>query len=70
MITQSTRNKPGPKPTGKGQLIGVRIQPEMLKALDAYRKSHKPSPSRPEAIREAVSDWLIGLGILKPPTNE
>ncbi len=40
--------------------------------LTRHRPSHvassaqpEPSPSRPEAIRLALKDWLTGLGLLK-----
>ena len=51
----------GPSPTGKGTLVGVRLQPADLKALDAWlrRDGHQ---TRPEAIRKLVR---IGLAIVK-----
>ena len=53
------RKRPGPKPTGKGQPILVRIQPTQLAALDAWIKAQPtPNPTRPEAIRA-----LMGLGL-------
>lgn len=48
--------KRGPKPTGKGQLIGVRLQPDQLAALDAWiAQQDEPRPSRPEAIRKLLA---------------
>jgi hypothetical protein len=38
----------------KGTLIGVRLQPFHLKALDAWIAKQKPPPTRPEAIRSFV----------------
>jgi len=38
----------------------------MLKALDDWRREQPNIPSRPEAIREAVKDWLTGMGLMKP----
>lgn len=47
--------KRGPKPTGKGQLLGVRLQPDQLAALDAWiAQQQDPQPSRPEAVRRLV----------------
>jgi hypothetical protein len=54
MSSQETviTKKRGPKPTGKGQLIGVRMPPKELAALDAWiAQLPDPKPSRPEAIR-------------------
>lgn len=43
--------KMGRPATGKGTLIGVRIQPDALEWLDAERAKLDPQPSRPEMIR-------------------
>ena len=66
MISQMKKvekKKPGPKPTGKGELIAVRLQPELLDAVDKYQKLVE-AESRPEAIRHAVSETLKRRGIL------
>ena len=56
-----------PKTTGVGVPIMVRIQPYMLAALDRWIGGQEGrKPTRPEAVRKALSDWLIGLGLLKP----
>ena len=48
----------GPLPTGKGTLVGVRLQPSDLKALDYWiRRCGKPQTS-PEAIREILRSGL------------
>jgi hypothetical protein len=36
-----------------------------LSAVDAFSASEPDKPSRPEAIRRIVRDWLIGNGYLK-----
>ncbi|RUT80579.1 CopG family transcriptional regulator [Mesorhizobium sp. M7A.T.Ca.TU.009.02.1.1] len=46
--------KRGPKPTGKGTPIMVRLQPDVLAKVDALRKKQTPSPSRPELIRQII----------------
>ncbi len=56
-----------PKTTGSGQLIGVRIQPDMLDALDKFQTENS-APSRPEAVRLILRDSLIGLGLLQEVT--
>lgn len=41
--------------------------PELLDPLDKWiEKQPEPKPSRSEAIREAVKDWLTGMGLMKP----
>jgi hypothetical protein len=57
------RKRPGPPPTGKGRPVVVRMQPDLLAALDAF-KTRKGAPSRPEAIRRIVGAWLRQSGDL------
>lgn len=52
LLTQKGRR--GPAPTGKGTLIGVRLQPDLLAWLDNERAKLKPEPSRPEFIRQLI----------------
>jgi hypothetical protein len=56
--TLITRKRRGPAPTGKGTLIGVRAQPDMLRDIDAWIARQKEPPSRPEAIRRLVEQGL------------
>lgn len=65
-IRASTKKRGRPRTTGKGEQIGVRILPDMMRPLDRWIASQpKPQPTRPEAIRVALRDWLTGLGLLK-----
>jgi hypothetical protein len=49
----------GPPATGKGELIGVRLQPPSLSALDGWIAAQPgPQLSRPEAIRRLVEQAL------------
>ena len=57
-IRVSTKKRGRPKTTGKGELIGVRILPPLLKELDAWIAGQDPQPSRPEAIRKFVERGL------------
>jgi len=54
----AARKKPGPKPTGKGKPITVRLQPDQLAALDAWIASRSRPTSRPAAIRAMVAAAL------------
>lgn len=43
--------------------IHVAMPPEQLQPLDAWIEAQpEPKPSRPEAIRHALADWLTGQG--------
>lgn len=51
--------KRGPKPTGKGTLIGVRLLADVLQPLDKWiEEQPDPKPSRPEAIRRLIKKAL------------
>lgn len=64
--TMVPKKKRGPAPTGKGVQVQVRLQAPELTALDGYIADQpEPRPTRPEAIRLALRDWLVGLGRLK-----
>jgi hypothetical protein len=68
LITQKKRR--GPPPTGKGELIGVRLQPLQLSDLDAWIARQGHELSRPEAIRRLVEKALVGKGAPRPPSKE
>jgi hypothetical protein len=42
----------------KGTLVGVRLQADQLKAIDAWAAKQKPPVTRPEAIRGMVDAML------------
>lgn len=60
MITKK-RGRPA---TGQGVLLGVRLHPEPLKALDAFAADQTENVSRPEAIRIIVTKYLRSKGYL------
>jgi hypothetical protein len=45
-----------------GELVGVRVQPEMAKLIDAWRRKQDDQPGRPEAIRRLVELGLKAKG--------
>ncbi len=65
-IRDNTKKRGRPVTTGKGQLIGVRLLPPALEPLDAWIDAQpEPKPSRPEAIRHALADWLTDQGFVR-----
>ena len=56
--TVITKKRRGPAPTGKGTLIGVRLQPSHLKALDDWIAKQNPPVTCPEAIRALLTEAL------------
>jgi hypothetical protein len=70
-MPKNTRKRHGPKPTGKGTPLLVRVQPPLLKSLDRFIKEQPGKPSRPEAVRMILTDALTSYGLfpldLPPP---
>ena len=58
--TVVSQKKRGPRPTGKGTPIMVRLQPAPLGLLDKWIKTQDDKLSRPEAIRRLVELALKG----------
>jgi hypothetical protein len=46
-----------------GDLVGVRVQPDMAKQLDDWRRKQDDLPGRPEAIRRLVELGLMAKQI-------
>jgi hypothetical protein len=60
--TVITKKRRGPAPTGKGTLVGVRLQPDDLSELDDWISEQDESFTRPEAIRRLVELGLKAKG--------
>jgi hypothetical protein len=45
---------PKKRAVATGDLVGVRVQPELAKQLDDWRREQDDLPGRPEAIRRLV----------------
>ncbi len=46
--------------------VNVRLPPEQLAPLDAWISDQPdPKPTRPEAVRHVLADWLTGQGYLR-----
>jgi hypothetical protein len=54
-VIKKARGRPA---TGQGTLIGVRLQPSQLKALDSWIDKQDASLTRPEAIRAMMETIL------------
>jgi hypothetical protein len=46
------------RPTITGDLVGVRIQPDLAKKIDDWRRKQEDLPGRPEAMRRLVEQAL------------
>lgn len=72
MASQQTAltKKRGPKPTGQGRVIGVRMHPDQLASLDKWIETQRDKPQRPEAIRRLVAAALSDLALSSPFHND
>jgi len=62
-IDEHNKSKRG-RPPVDSEMVRARIERPILDALDAWRAAQPDKPSRPEAIRFVLSDWLVGQGLL------
>lgn len=61
--TLQPKKRRGPKPTGIGTPVQVRLAPDLLAAIDAWiDEQPEPRPTRPAAIRAFVEAGLRMLG--------
>lgn len=53
-----SQNRRGRPATGTNLAIGVRMPPDLLKALDEWCARQRPIPTRPEGVRQLVEAAL------------
>lgn len=53
------------RPAEAGTLVGVRLQPDLLTALDEALAAEADEPTRPEMMRRVVTAHLRDKGYLK-----
>lgn len=63
-IDKTKKSKKG-RPPVDTEAVNLRLPRDFLDALDGFRRSEDDLPTRPEAIRRALSDWLRSKGYLK-----
>ena len=63
--TINPRKKRRGRPPVDSEQVNVRLPRETLDSLDVWiAKQLDPKPSRTEAIRIGLRDWLAGMGIM------
>lgn len=68
MITEKPKKR-GPAPTGKGQMLGIRLHDDLLLPLDKLIADSGDAPSRPEAVRRALREYLSEKGYISKPED-
>ena len=61
--TTEKRPRGRPKTTGRGELIGLRLLPDLLSGLDKHVAA-TGAESRPAAIRQVLADYLKRKGLI------
>lgn len=64
-ISGTTKKRGRPKTTGTGIQTGLRLLPDLVAALDAWTEEQPIPPTRPEAIRQILTDYLKRRGYMK-----
>ena len=61
-----TEKKKMGRPPTDSEPVMIRMQPNMIAAVDEYRRSLEDLPTRPEAIRRILADFLERETSYKP----
>ena len=56
--TRDSANARKKRPPQTGEMVATRVQPELLKRLDEWRREQPDLPSRPEALRRLAEKAL------------
>ena len=62
----STVKKKMGRPPTDSEPVMIRMQPAMIAAIDEYRRTLDDLPTRPEAIRRVLADFLERETSYKP----
>ncbi|WP_444461906.1 hypothetical protein [Rhodobacter capsulatus] len=46
------------RPPADTEPVTIRMEREMLRAIDDYRRAQEDLPSRPEVVRRVMAAWL------------
>ncbi|MCJ8139946.1 hypothetical protein [Falsirhodobacter halotolerans] len=46
------------RPPVDSEAVTVRMERELLRAIDDYRRQQDDLPSRPEVVRRVMAEWL------------
>ncbi|WP_158964506.1 ribbon-helix-helix domain-containing protein [Chachezhania sediminis] len=53
------------RPTRNTAPVTIRMDQDMLKAIDDYRREQADLPSRPEVVRRVMEEWMAAQGRAK-----
>ena len=56
------------RPPADTEPVTIRMDREMLRAIDDYRREQADLPSRPEVVRRVMAEWLARRATEGPET--
>ncbi|MBB3929385.1 Arc/MetJ-type ribon-helix-helix transcriptional regulator [Kaistia hirudinis] len=65
MSEQTDDRRSRGRPRGHATLVGVRMPPDLLAALDRFIGEDGRALSRPEALRTAFREWATARGMVR-----
>jgi hypothetical protein len=68
-INDTKKPKKG-RPSVDTEPVNLRLPRAVIDALEKYRRDQDVIPTRPEAIRVILQDWLVGAGYLAIPDDD
>ncbi|AYF00894.1 hypothetical protein PY32053_01248 [Paracoccus yeei] len=54
------------RPPADTEPVTIRMDRELLKAIDEYRRNQEDLPSRPEVVRRVMTNWLKDIAAEMP----
>jgi metal-responsive CopG/Arc/MetJ family transcriptional regulator len=66
MSATDNRNPPEPD----AEKVSVALEHDLLAGIEAYSSTQKDSPSRPDAVRRILREWLQSNGFIRSLTAE
>lgn len=65
-MSKTQKQSKGGRPPVDTEAVTLRLPRDMIEAVEAFRREQPKIPTRPEAIRIVLRDWLEVNGLLKP----
>lgn len=64
-MSKTQKPNKGGRPPVDTEAVTLRLPREIIDVLETYRREQEIIPTRPEAIRQILSDWLYDRGYLR-----
>ena len=68
--TSLPKKRRGPKPTGWGVQVAVRMHDDLLSRVDTLASARGDGTSRADVVRFILKDWFIAQGLMPPEPDD